>query len=150
MAGYVGTQARSGGLGARRARLSASSLLPVPVRLQAPSRLSGDARAADMPRRRLRGVSAVRAQGRQTRVGYVMIGIVVAFVIGLFSLSQTVRVSAMDYDLDALLVNRQQLESTSRDLRATLARLGSEPSIRRQALDAGLGQVLDPLVLPAR
>jgi hypothetical protein len=45
---------------------------------------------------------------------------------------------------------RSALQSNERDLIANLSRLGSEPAIRQQALDAGLGQLVDPLVVPAR
>jgi hypothetical protein len=146
MAGYVGARQRTGVL-SRRGGSGARTT----ARVHAPSTTTGDGRrAVDMPRRGLRGVTAVRAQRRQARIGYVMIGIVVAFLLGLFSLSQTVHVSAMDYDLDGLLGARQQLDAVGRDLRATIARLGSEPAIRRQALDAGLTPVIEPVVLPAR
>ena len=33
---------------------------------------------------------------------------------------------------------------------ADLSRLGREPAIRKLALDAGLGQLVDPLIVPAR
>ena len=36
------------------------------------------------------------------------------------------------------------------DVRSDLNRLGHEPAIRKQGIDAGLGQLSDPLVLPAR
>jgi hypothetical protein len=83
-------------------------------------------------------------------VGLTVVGIVVVFLLGLFSLSQTVRVSATDFDLDRLIAARAALQSNERDLIANLSRLGSEPAIRQQALDAGLGQLVDPLVVPAR
>ncbi len=154
MTGFVGARPRGafgarGGFGSRGGAHAR--------RLGSGGRADGrvESAAADrgtthLPRRTLRGVTAIRAQRRQTRVGYAMIGIVVAFLLGLFSLSQTVRVSAMDYDLNSLTANRQQLEAMGRDLRATLARLSSEPAIARRALDAGMQPVMDPVVLPAR
>ncbi len=33
---------------------------------------------------------------------------------------------------------------------ADLSRLGREPAIRTLALEAGLGQLVDPLIVPAR
>jgi hypothetical protein len=107
-------------------------------------------RAADLPRRRLRGATAVRSRRRQGRVGFAVVGIVVVFLLGLFSLSQTVRVSATDFDVDRLMAARAELLANERDLIANLSSLGSEPAIRRLALDAGLGQLVNPLVVPAR
>jgi hypothetical protein len=146
MAGYVGTRP-SGGIFSPRRTAPLPGGRPAP-NVDRPGRQRG--RAVDLPRRSVRGVTAVRAQRRQARVGYVMIAIVVAFLLGLFSLSQTIRVSAMDYDLDGLVIARQQLDATSRDLRADLARLGGEPAVRRQAFDAGLAPMVEPVVVPVR
>lgn len=77
-------------------------------------------------------------------------GIIVAFALGLFSLSQTVRVSATGYDMDRLIAERGALQDRERLLLSDINRLGREPAVRRQALDAGLGQLADPLVIPAR
>jgi hypothetical protein len=107
-------------------------------------------RAADLTRRSVRGVSAVRSRRRQGRVGVAIVGIVVIFLLGLFSLSQTVRVSATDFDVDRLFAARAELQANERDLIATLSSVGREPAIRKLALDAGLGQLADPLVVPAR
>jgi hypothetical protein len=78
------------------------------------------------------------------------VGIVVIFLLGLFSLTQTVSVSATEFDVDRLISARQELEANERDMVADLSRLGREPAIRKLALDAGLGQLVDPLVVPAR
>lgn len=77
-------------------------------------------------------------------------GIIVAFALGLFSLSQTVRVSATGYDADRLITERGALQDRERLLLSDINRLGQEPAVRQQALDAGLGQLADPLVIPAR
>jgi hypothetical protein len=77
-------------------------------------------------------------------------GIVLAFLFAFFSLAQTVRVSATSYDLDALLVERQRLEAHEQAIRSDLGRLGREPAVRKMAIDAGLGQLAEPVVVPAR
>ncbi|HEX7398754.1 MAG TPA: hypothetical protein VF302_03235 [Candidatus Limnocylindrales bacterium] len=140
MAGYAGARPRSGGL-APRGREEA----PVTRR----GTIRSD-RAVDLPRRGLRGASAVRSRRRQGRVGLLIVGIVVVFLLGLFSLTQTVSVSATEFDVDRLIAARQELEANERDMVADLSRLGREPAIRKLALDAGLGQLVDPLVVPAR
>jgi cell division protein FtsL len=100
------------------------------------------------PRRRVR--AAVRARRRPTRVGLLLGGIALAFVLAFFSLSQTMRVSATSYDIDRLAADREQLEAQRSELQSDLNRLGREPAVRKLALDAGLGQLTAPIVLPAR
>ncbi|HEY7591379.1 MAG TPA: hypothetical protein VH723_10325 [Candidatus Limnocylindrales bacterium] len=124
--------------GARRAP-SSLFLPPRPRLVDAPSPL---------PRRKIRG--AVRARRRSGRVGFLIGGIVLAFLLAFFSLAQTVRVSATSYDIDRLLTERERLEARIQQLQSDLNRLGREPAIRKQALDAGLGQLAEPLVLPGR
>ena len=140
MAGYAGARPRSGILAPRRRAEAAVERRGTPR----------SDRAADLPRRSLRGASAVRSRRRQGRVGFAIVGIVVIFLLGLFSLSQTVRVSATDFDVDRLIAARSELLANERNLVADLSRLGREPAIRKLALDAGLGQLIDPLVVPAR
>ncbi|HEV8490059.1 MAG TPA: hypothetical protein VGQ58_09765 [Candidatus Limnocylindrales bacterium] len=106
------------------------------------------AEAPTLPRRKVRG--AVRARRRTGRVGFALGAIVLTFLLAFFSLAQTVRVSATGYDIDRLLSERERLEARVRQLQSDLNRLGREPAIRKQSLDAGLGQLAEPLVLPAR
>jgi hypothetical protein len=140
MAGYAGARPRSGILAPRRRAETAVERRGTPR----------SDRAADLPRRSVRGASAVRSRRRQGRVGLAIVGIVVIFLLGLFSLSQTVRVSATGFDVDRLIAARSELLANERNLVADLSRLGREPAIRKLALDAGLGQLIDPLVVPAR
>lgn len=140
MAGYAGARPRPGILAPRRRA-------ETPVEWRARSRSD---RVADLPRRSMRGASAVRSRRRQGRVGLAIVGIVVIFLLGLFSLSQTVRVAATGFDVDRLIAVREELLANQRDLVADLSRLGREPAIRKLALDAGLGQLVGPLVVPAR
>jgi hypothetical protein len=107
-----------------------------------------EAKAPAMPRRRARGT--VRARRRPNRVGFVLGGIVLAFLLAFFSLAQSVRVSATSYDLQSVNSERSRLDAIRRDAEAALNRLGQEPAIRKQAIDLGLGQLPDPLIVPAR
>lgn len=99
-------------------------------------------------RRRVRG--AFRAGRRTNRLGIVLGAIVVMFMLAFFSLAQQIRVSATGMDIGRLELERQRLEEVKADLSSDLHRLGDEPAIRKLAIDAGLGQLADPLVLPAR
>jgi hypothetical protein len=99
-------------------------------------------------RRRMR--TAVRAGRRSDHLGLVLGVILVTFLLAFFWLAQVVRESATGYDIGRLEVVRGRLESREQDLRSDLSRLGHEPAIRKLALDGGLNQLGDPLVLPAR
>jgi hypothetical protein len=103
------------------------------------------AEAPTLPRRRVRG--AVRARRRSNRLPLLLGAIVVAFVLAFFSLAQSVRVSATGYDINNMLEQQDSLQQRKQELLSDLSRLGGEPAIRRQAIDAGLGQLTDPLVL---
>src|SRR3954447_21513201 len=109
-------------------------------------RLGGDAPA--LPRTRPR--SSGRARRRSGRVGVVLGGIVIAFVCAFFSLAQDVRLSATGVEIDRLTADKQRLEAQAIDLPSELSRLGKAPAIRKQAIDAGLGPLAEPLVVVAR
>jgi len=112
--------------------------------------LPSDAEPATLRRRRVRSSTAVRAGRRSNRVGIILGGIVVAFLLAFFSLAQSMRMSATGYQIDRLLVEQDRLQAELLDLRSNIGRLGHEPAIRKQALDIGLGQLATPTILPAR
>lgn len=101
-----------------------------------------------LPRRRAR--STVRARRGTNRLALVLGAIVVAFMLAFFSLAQQVQVSATGYDIGRLQVQQERLDGRLQELRSDLSRLGREPAVRRLALVAGLGQLDEPIVLPAR
>jgi cell division protein FtsL len=76
--------------------------------------------------------------------------IVVAFMLAFFSLAQEVRVSATTYDIGRLQVEADRLTARIQELDSDLSRLGREPAVRKLAIDRGLGQLGEPIVLPAR
>jgi len=75
---------------------------------------------------------------------------VIAFAAAFFSLSQDIRVSASGYEAGRLTTQEQRLEARANDLRNELNRLGKAPAIRKLAIQAGLGPLPEPVVLPAR
>lgn len=101
-----------------------------------------------LERRRVRG--ALRSGQRTDRLGLILGAIVVAFMLAFFSLAQQVRVSATGLDIGRLALDRQRLDAQAEDIRSDLNRLGREPAIRKMAIDEGLGQLAEPIVLPAR
>jgi hypothetical protein len=77
-------------------------------------------------------------------------GIALAFLLAFFSLVQSVRVSATGYEIDRLGNQRSDLDARRQELIADLNRLGRGPAIRKQAIELGLDQLAEPLVVPAR
>ena len=101
-----------------------------------------------LDRRRVR--VALRAGRRTNRLGIILGAIVVAFMLAFFSLAQQVRVSATGLDIGRLQLENQRLDDVAAEVHSDLNRLGREPAIRKQAIDAGLGQLSEPIVLPPR
>ncbi|HEX7472972.1 MAG TPA: hypothetical protein VF323_07800 [Candidatus Limnocylindrales bacterium] len=134
MAIYQGARPRSGfiGTGGRRSAFMPGATLAPPT----------------ISRRRSR--TAVRAGRRSGRVGLVLGGIVIAFLLAFFWLVQNVRLTTTGYDIAGLQSERDRLDATTQDLVTNIQRLGSGPAIRKQALDAGLTPLAAPVVVPAR
>jgi hypothetical protein len=115
-------------------------------RATSPAAVTGEVPAV----RRRSQRAPVRANRRTSRIGLALGAIAIAFALGLFSLAQTIRVSATSYDIDQLIYERDRMAADQQQLSSDLSRLGSEPAIRKQAFDLGLSQLGDPLVVDAR
>lgn len=120
---------------------------PVPVRRPAAGGRSHGARrtSGHASARTLR-----RTRQRPRIVGGLLVGIVIVFSAAFLSLSQSVRVAATSYDITRLVSEQDRLSALQLDLRSSVERLGSEPAIRKVALDSGLGQLGPALVLSPR
>jgi cell division protein FtsB len=97
-----------------------------------------------------RTAAADRRRARPSSIGVALAAIVIVFSAAFLSLSQSVRVAATGYDIVRLVSEHDRLEAIRQDLTSDVERLRSEPAIRKQALDAGLGQLGAPLLIPAR
>jgi len=97
-----------------------------------------------------RSAAADRRRARPSSLGIALAAIVIVFSAAFLSLSQSVRVAATGYDIVRLVSEHERLEAIRQDLTSDVERLRSEPAIRKQALDAGLGQLGAPLLIPAR
>jgi len=118
-----------------------------------PAALAPDPGSVARPgaRRAARNRAAARVVARrQRRVGVALAGIVVAFSVAFVSLSQSVSVAATSYDIVRLQSEHDRLLALQQDLRSDVERLKSGPAIRKEAFDAGLGQLGAPVVLAAR
>jgi cell division protein FtsL len=107
------------------------------------------ARAGSKPAAVRRADRAV-VRSRPSSIGLAIAAIAIVFSVAFLSLSQSVRVAATGYDIVRLQSERERLEAVRQDLQSDVQRLRSEPAIRKQALDAGLGQLGAPLIIPAR
>ena len=97
-----------------------------------------------------RTASANLHRSRPSSIGIALTAIVIVFSAAFLSLSQSVRVAATGYDIVRLVSEHDRLDAIRQDLASDVERLHSEPAIRKQGLDAGLGQLGAPLIIPAR
>lgn len=117
---------------------------------EAPARPQARATRGARPAGSRRTAAAGRRRARPSSIGIALAAIVIVFSAAFLSLSQSVRVAATGYDIVRLVSERDRLEAIRQDLTSDVERLRSEPAIRKQALDAGLGQLGAPLLIPAR
>jgi hypothetical protein len=97
-----------------------------------------------------RGARTTKKRTRPSSVGIALSAIVLVFSAAFLSLSQSVRVAATGYDIVRLVSEHDRLVAIRQDLKSDVERLRSEPAIRKEALDGGLGQLGAPLLVPAR
>ncbi len=99
-------------------------------------------------RRRLSQPSRI---GRRSHpIGLLMAGVVVLFVIGMVYLGQTARLAATSYQVDQLLLQRDDLSRQVQTIEATVARWGSEPLVLDWAQQAGLDVLGAKVRVPPR
>src|SRR5262245_65483135 len=97
-----------------------------------------------------RSARAVRERTRPPVVGLAIAAIVIIFGAAFLSLSPSVPVAATGFDIVRLASEHERLEAIRQDLQSDVHRLWSEPAIRKQALDNGLGQLGAPVIVEAR
>ena len=97
-----------------------------------------------------RPARALTRRARPSSLGIALGAIVLVFSAAFLSLSQSVRVAATSYDIVRLVSEHDRLGAIRQDLQSDVERLRSEPAIRKGALDAGLGQLGAPHIIPAR
>jgi hypothetical protein len=105
-----------------------------------------------LPRRRTptRARTRIRARRRNSPLGLSLAGIVIAFLLALFYLAQTMHVAATGYDLDALLLERELLLQQLTTLEGDIHRWGAEPAVVKEATEMGLDRLGRPIRLPGR
>ncbi len=101
-------------------------------------------------RRNARASAVGLPRATTQRVGLVLASIVVTFSGAFLWLSQSVRVTATNYDIVRLTAEQDRLQALSVDLQSDLSRLAGPPAIRQAALAQGYGQLGAPQVIQAR
>jgi hypothetical protein len=96
---------------------------------------------------RTTGVTATRGAGR---VVSTLAALLVAFLLGLFYLTQTLGVATADYEIGTLLGQREGIDRQLRSVEGDIARWGAEPAIVSGAQAIGFDRLGDPIHLPAR
>lgn len=104
--------------------------------------------ALALPRRRQPARS--RAGRRASGLALALAGILVAFLLGLFYLTQTIGAATAAYDIDGLQAGAQRLQQQIQTLGGEIARWGAEPAIVKGAQQNGLSRVAESLRVPGR
>jgi cell division protein FtsL len=119
------------------------------LRLDPRVRPTGSARPVNA--RQQRRVSATTRAGRRSQPFGSLIAIVlVALAVGLIYVAQTVRVAAVNYEIDALTSERDDLARQVQTFETSVLRWGTEATVLDEAQRLGLVQLETRVRLPAR
>jgi hypothetical protein len=91
-----------------------------------------------------------RARRRLRPVAFVFAGILVAFLLGLVYLTQTLQAGVTNYQIDSLLIERQRLQQEIQSQKGSIAQWGSEPQVVQWAQQEGLNRLGGKLRIAAR
>ncbi|MEA2622702.1 MAG: hypothetical protein QOH61_1612 [Chloroflexota bacterium] len=83
----------------------------------------------------------VRARKRLRPVAFVLAGILVAFLLGLVYLTQTLQAAVTNYQIDNLFIERQRLVQELQSQQGAIAQWGSEPQVVQWAQQEGLNRL---------
>ena len=143
--------------GATRSRSNAVAL-PLP-RGSALPRTGVIPRSAALPRTSARPVAAVprrrlsraeRTFVRSTTVRALTGAVLVAFLIGLIYLAQTVNLQATNYEVDQLVAQRDDVYRQAQTIETTVLGWGTEPTVIGRAQQLGLDQLPSRTHIAAR
>lgn len=101
-----------------------------------------------LPRRRL--VVPVRRGRRVDPVRVVLAGVVLAFLLGLIYLGQTVNLGATNYQFEQLVSQREDLQRQVKTAEAGINRYAAEQWVLDRAQRAGLAPLGAKLIISAR
>lgn len=91
-----------------------------------------------------------RARRRLRPVALVLAGILVAFLLGLVYLTQTLQAGVTNYQIDNLLTERHRLQQELQSQQGSVAQWGSEPQVVQWAQQGGLNRLGGKIRVAAR
>lgn len=103
---------------------------------------------ANSHRRRIS--SPARARRRSQPFGAVIAVVLVALVVGLIYVAQTIQLAATNYEIDGLIAERDDLARQVQTLETSVLRWGTEATVLERAQRIGLNQLETRIRLPAR
>lgn len=103
---------------------------------------------AAIPRRRLSRASRVAARSHPARA--LIGGVLIAFLIGLIYLAQTVNLGATSYEIDQMTAQRDDLYRQAQTVETSVLTWGTEPTALDHAQHLGLDQLATKVRLSAR
>ena len=104
--------------------------------------------AAATRRRRLS--NPARAGRRAQPFGAVLAVVLVALLVGLIYVAQTIHLAATNYEIDTLIAERDDLARQVQTIETSVLRWGTESTVLERAQRIGLDQVETRVRLPAR
>lgn len=109
----------------------------------------GGARPIATSRRR-RLSNPARAGRRAQPFGALIAFVLVALLVGLIYVAQTIQVAATNYEIDGLIAERDDLARQVQTMETSVLRWGSEATVLDRAQRIGLDQLETRIRLPAR
>jgi hypothetical protein len=100
--------------------------------------------------RRRRLSSPTRAGRRAQPFGALLAVVLVALLVGLIYVAQTIQVAATNYQIDGLMAQRDDLTRQIQTLQTSVLRWGTEATVLDRAQRIGLDQLETRIRLPAR
>lgn len=100
--------------------------------------------------RRRRLSSPARAGRRAQPFGALLAVVLVALLVGLIYVAQTIHLAATNYEIDGLIAQRDDLTRQIQTLETSVLRWGTEATVLDRAQRIGLDQLETRIRLPAR
>ena len=124
---------------------------PMPGSIRVLPRVQPHGVARPIATTRRRRLSSPARAGRRAQPFGVLIAItLVALLVGLIYVAQTIQVAATNYEIDGLIAERDDLARQVQTLETSVLRWGAEATVLERAQRIGLDQLETRIRLPAR
>ncbi len=124
---------------------------PMPGSIRVLPRVQPHGVARPIPTTRRRKLSNPARAGRRAQPFGALIAVVlVALLVGLIYVAQTIQVAAANYEIDGLVAERDDLARQLQTLETSVLRWGTEATVLERAQRIGLDRLETRIRLPAR